>query len=63
MIGYKFGVRLWPNLSIPEMEATCAFETPASTYMTTPCYNHKDCNLKSSDFQTIHSLLKLARLL
>ena len=46
MIKHKFGVNLWPNLSTPEMEVVCAFETPTSTYMITPCYNHKDHNLK-----------------
>ena len=62
MIRYKFGIKIWPNLSVPEMEVACIFETPASTYMTTQCSNHKEYNLKSSDFQTIQSLLNLARL-
>jgi len=63
MIRYRLGMKLWPNLSVPEMEATRAFETRTSTYMTTPCSNNKDYNFKSSDFQTIQSLLNLARLL
>lgn len=51
MIRYKFGVKLRPNLSISEMEVACNFETPVSTYKTTPCYNPKDYTAKNIHFQ------------
>jgi hypothetical protein len=65
MIRYKFVVRVWPNLSIPEMETACVVETPVSTFRPTPCYNHYDYTVKNSHFQirVIYSSLNLARLL